>query len=57
MAGVSREIKEHPLYERALKMSRDNDNKYMGGIEYSINFIEEWEKITKELRVHDRTGD
>lgn len=55
MSRVNNEIKEHPLYDRALAISRTSNGH--NSLTWRINFIEEWEKITKELRVHDRTGD
>ena len=55
MSRVNNEIKEHPLYDRALAISRTSNG--YNSLIWCINFIDEWEKITKELRVHDRTGD
>lgn len=47
--GVKLEVRENPFFERARVLSKMKADGTID-VEWAINFIYEWEKITKKLK-------
>lgn len=54
MGNVTLDIKLEPLHQRAAAAWRIKSCKHGFTIPWIMNYIEEWEKITEELKEYDR---